>query len=182
MKIPIAIFFLAVLVSNVACMGQPFEDATAPTVTQQQDEPAVVATSTPNVIPSPATESAREERLTPDPIDLPEPIPTQIPETPVTSEAPAELVEEMIADLAQRLDVAVEQIAVLRAEEVIWPDGALGCPQPGQVYTQAQVRGYHVTLGAGDDAYDYHANQRGYFIFCEQTVTGTRPPAGTPAE
>ncbi len=38
MKIPIAIFFLAVLVSNVACMGQPLEDATAPTATQQQDE------------------------------------------------------------------------------------------------------------------------------------------------
>ncbi|WP_418605475.1 hypothetical protein [Georgenia sp. SUBG003] len=36
-----------------------------------------------------------------------------------------------------------------------WNDGSLGCPEPGTVYTQALVDGYHVVLEAGGERYDY---------------------------
>lgn len=178
MKIRFVFWFPILLLFTVACDGQALEETVTQPVTPAADAP--VATPTPAAIPSATRESTREERLTPDATDLPEPIPTEIPETPVTSEAPTELVEEMTADLAQRLDVAVEQITVLRAEEVIWPDGALGCPQPGEVYTQAQVPGYRVTLVVDDQEYNYHANRSGYFVLCEQTAPDIRPPSGTP--
>jgi hypothetical protein len=37
---------------------------------------------------------------------------------------------------------------VVQAEAVTWPDGALGCPEPGIVYTQALVPGYWVVVEA----------------------------------
>ncbi|HSM55502.1 MAG TPA: hypothetical protein VK879_05035 [Candidatus Sulfomarinibacteraceae bacterium] len=195
MKIRFFFLFLAVLLFTVACAGQPPEETAAPpSVTATRDEPAAAISATPTSTatsltdtsptdaPSPTTGADREARLTPQPTGLPDLVPTPVPETPVTSEAPPELVEEMMADLARRLDVPVEQITVLRAEEVVWPDGALGCPQPGEVYTQALVPGYRVTLIVDDRAHNYHANRSGYFILCEQMVPDVGPPAGTPTD
>ena len=48
-----------------------------------------------------------------------------------------------------------------------WPDGSLGCPQPGQVYTQALVDGYHVVLDADGDELDYRVGSGGSFNLCE---------------
>lgn len=42
--------------------------------------------------------------------------------------------------------LTTEDIANLRIRSVDWPDGSLGCPQPGQEYTQAVVKGYFVSF------------------------------------
>jgi len=86
---------------------------------------------------------------------------------PVTGEVPDDLLQEMVDDLSQRLDVSAAAISVQRAEEVVWRDGSLGCPMPGRMYTQALVPGYRVTLAAGAQRYNYHANDSGYFFLCE---------------
>jgi hypothetical protein len=49
---------------------------------------------------------------------------------------------------------------------VTWPDGSLGCPQPGVNYTMALVPGYRIRVRAGERVLDYHASQRGYFVLC----------------
>ncbi len=69
----------------------------------------------------------------------------------------------------QRTGGAKSDIKVLRAEAITWPDGSMGCPQPGQVYTQATVNGYWVILGHAGREYDYRAAASGYFVLCERT-------------
>ena len=47
-----------------------------------------------------------------------------------------------------------------------WPDGSLGCPQPGINYTMALVPGYQIIVRAGEQRLDYHATRRGHFVLC----------------
>jgi hypothetical protein len=61
------------------------------------------------------------------------------------------------ADLARRLGVDPEELEVISTEQVEWPDGSLGCPQPGMSYTQALEDGSKVVLGHDDRVYVYHA-------------------------
>jgi hypothetical protein len=92
------------------------------------------------------------------------------PSEAVTGEVPLELLSEIIADLANRLDIKPDAIAVARDEAVVWNDGSLGCAQPGLFYTQAQVDGYWVVLQVGENSYDYRATSKGYFTLCENPL------------
>lgn len=85
----------------------------------------------------------------------------------VTGEVPAELLESILSDLMAREGLQREAIEVERGESVIWSDGALGCPEPGVMYTQAQVQGYWVVLRAGDRQFDYRASEKGQFRRCK---------------
>ena len=51
--------------------------------------------------------------------------------------------------------VPVDQVTVVSAETVTFPDGSLGCPQPGMAYTQIPVDGYRIVATAGGTTYDY---------------------------
>lgn len=62
-------------------------------------------------------------------------------------------------DLAQRLDLPLEEIDRLAFEFKEWPDGSLGCPQPGMNYTQVPQDGYLIRLQAGDKVYNYHGGR-----------------------
>jgi hypothetical protein len=62
-----------------------------------------------------------------------------------------------VDDLAGRLGVDATTIAVLEVEEVVWPDGAFGCPQPGRVYSQILTEGLRILLGHGGDEFAYHS-------------------------
>lgn len=88
-------------------------------------------------------------------------------EAPATGEVPTELLGEILADAASRTGMRESQIVIARAEQTTWPDGALGCPEPGQVYTQALVEGYQVVLEAADERLDYRATSSGSFRLCE---------------
>lgn len=65
-------------------------------------------------------------------------------------------VETAAADLADAEGVARSDIEVVAAERVTWPDGALGCPAPDQLYTMALVEGYRIVLGVAGDEVAYH--------------------------
>jgi len=58
-------------------------------------------------------------------------------------------VTEAVTDLAARLDIDESDITVTANERVTWPDGSLGCPQPGMAYTQMLVDGSLVVLEFG---------------------------------
>ena len=60
----------------------------------------------------------------------------------------------IISDLTTR-GVPADSVALVSARSVTWNDGALGCPQPGQSYTQAQVPGMQVVVSVGTVTYDY---------------------------
>lgn len=99
----------------------------------------------------------------------PPPEPTAGP--PATAELPAPGADEptdpgtnrppevaaAMADLADHLGIAVEDVTVVSYEDVTWPDGALGCPEPGKMYTQAVVEGRRIVLAHDGTEYAYHA-------------------------
>ncbi len=64
-------------------------------------------------------------------------------------------------DAARRSGVGTDRTTVLLAEPVTWPDGSLGCPEPGRLYTQALVPGWRIRIAAGADTHAYHASARG---------------------
>jgi len=66
------------------------------------------------------------------------------------------IVRAALADLAGRLDVETDQIAVLAARAVTWPDSSLGCPEPGVQYLQRITDGALVVLEVGGRRYQYH--------------------------
>lgn len=80
----------------------------------------------------------------------------------------APLVEQAKADLAARLGIAVDEITVVSAEAVVWPDGSLGCPQPGMAYTQVLVEGAKIVLWAEGRTWPYHAGGERSPFLCDQ--------------
>jgi hypothetical protein len=89
------------------------------------------------------------------------------------------LINKAIADLAQRLTVPVNDIVLLEATSVVWPDGSLGCPQEGMQYAQVLTPGYLIRLKSGDQEYEYHSSKESTVIYCENP---TLPVPGTPGD
>lgn len=83
--------------------------------------------------------------------------------------------ETAVADLAASEDVDPERIEVVTAEEVTWADGALGCPEPDRLYTQALVPGYRVVLAVDGEEVHYHGAVGDTATRCDDP----EPPAET---
>lgn len=76
---------------------------------------------------------------------------------PALADEPA--VVAAVNDFAAAEGVDAADVRVVSVAEVTWPDGALGCPAPGELYTQALVPGYDVALAAGLATARYHTNR-----------------------
>jgi len=86
------------------------------------------------------------------------------------------MVSAALADAARRAPSGAPAPTLISAEPVTWPDGSLGCPMPGRVYTMALVRGYRIRIQSGADALDYHAGARGLPFLCPPgRATGAAP-------
>jgi hypothetical protein len=87
------------------------------------------------------------------------------------------LIDKAIADLAQRLTISPNEVILVEATSVVWPDSSLGCPQKGMVYAQVLTPGYLIRLDSGNQQYEYHAGKGTSVIYCEHP---TPPLSGTP--
>lgn len=87
-------------------------------------------------------------------------------------------VNEAIADLSGRLGVAPEQIEVVSVEAVVWPDGGLGCPQPGMLYPQVLQDGMRIRLAVDGVIYQYHSGGRRVPFLCENPAEPAPPGIG----
>jgi len=86
------------------------------------------------------------------------------------------LIEKAKADLAQRLSISANQIDLIEAKAVTWPDASLGCPQPGMSYIQVPQDGALIVLQAVGSTYEYHnGGSRGLFL-CEKRFLKTEKP------
>lgn len=85
-----------------------------------------------------------------------------VPQSAVDSD----LVQTAIADLRTRLPDGADAIEVVSVTEVDWPDGSIGCPQPGMVYTQAIVNGTKIVLRHDGVTYDYHRGGSRPVFYC----------------
>lgn len=109
--------------------------------------------------------------------------PTTMANTTIgSSRPPADqaVVDAALADLSQRLAVPAGQIEVESFGRVTWSDGSLGCPKPGEVYTQALVDGSRVILAHGGDTYDYHAGSDDQPFLCERPTVSSGPGLTVP--
>jgi hypothetical protein len=78
-----------------------------------------------------------------------------------------QLIETARQDLATRLGIDPGQIDLVEFQAVVWPDGSLGCPQPGVAYSQVQVEGLLIRLRAQDHVYAYHSGGGRALFLCE---------------
>lgn len=100
------------------------------------------------------------------PIELPSGMPTGDGEIP-----PADIEDAAVAAAAEHAGVDPSEVHIVQASHVTWPDGSLGCPEPGSVYTQALVPGWWIILDAGGKTVDVRATDNGSAKVCE----GFRP-------
>jgi hypothetical protein len=85
------------------------------------------------------------------------------------------LVLQAKEDLAQRLSIQVDQIDLVELKAVVWPDGGLGCPEPGVVYAQVQQEGLLIRLRAGKRIYPYHSGGGTLPFLCTQAIADDTP-------
>lgn len=141
----VAVLLLTTL--SAACTGNSNRSAAAAEPASAEDRKAVMENESRKMPPQRAP---GEERQTPQ----------------ASGEVPPQLLAIFQDDLARRALVKPDAITVVSATEQQWSDGAMGCPQPGQMYTQMIVPGYRVVLQANGDRYTYHSDRRGNFILC----------------
>ena len=81
--------------------------------------------------------------------------------------------------LAQRLDVPPDSVKVSSARQVTWRSGALGCPEPGMIYTDALVPGSVIYLQVDNMVHAYHAKFAGEPFYCpRERVEAPAPEEG----
>lgn len=83
------------------------------------------------------------------------------------------------SNLAERLDVDESEINVVDARRVTWPNGAMGCPEPDMMYTQALVEGFFILLEAEQERHAYHAGRDGRPFYCPAERSQRPRPTGS---
>jgi hypothetical protein len=92
--------------------------------------------------------------------------PTPAEERPIQGELPQRILDPILKEAASLANVTREQLVIVRAQSVVWNDGSLGCPEPGQMYTQALINGYWVVIEAAGQTYDFRVDAGGRFHLC----------------
>ena len=165
--IRLALAVLAPLLMLLAACIPQIANNPSPSITPTPTTTPQTASPTVSIKPTTTTQSEgtidRTVRPTPELVDEPV-MPTS--GTPVVGEVPLDMLDAIIADLAESLDISAEEITVVQAREVEWNDGSLGCPQPGMMYIQVITPGFRVVLLAKDQMFDYHTDTNTRFILC----------------
>ena len=167
-----------ILLFGVLLLGGCNAALTTVTTTPLPLPTALQATPGSSDTPAP-TETPTETPMLPAPLASPtlaphhpatlRPLPTIIVRaSPVNPDTNMEgLVTQARADLAARLGVAASTITVLSAQTVEWPDGSLGCPKPGFMYSQIVTPGVLIVLQANGQTFEYHGT-RARVSLCEK--------------
>lgn len=91
---------------------------------------------------------------------------TDIPNFPTPIEPEMQqLIAQAKADLARRLSIKPEEIELVEARQVDWPDSSLGCPEPGGEYLHVWIVGELIVLRVENHVFEYHSgNNRPPFL------------------
>jgi len=156
---------LAVLTSGCGSAGttmlNDIQAEPSPMLTSTGDQLEVDASSS---ISGPSTETPKKDG-------------SQMSQTvPSSASGLQSLIEEAKEELAKELSIVITQIKLLEAQEVVWSDSSLGCPQPGMRYKQVPEDGVLIVLEALGIVYEYHyGGSRGLFL-CERVFKDTSTP------
>jgi hypothetical protein len=106
--------------------------------------------------------------------------PTRIPDALTESPQPqgTAVRRAVVSDAAKRFNVAESAVVLVRAEQVTWSDGSLGCFERGVFYTQNLVPGYLVVAKTSAGELAYHTDARSQAKSCGTGLpTRARRPA-----
>lgn len=92
--------------------------------------------------------------------------PAATPAASTPADVPPARWQAILDDLSGRGVTATPTLT--SAKKVTWNSGALGCPKPGAMYTQALVDGLHVLVSAGGVTYDYRFGTGDQPVLCEK--------------
>jgi hypothetical protein len=81
----------------------------------------------------------------------------------------AAVVDAAKTDAASHLGVSRDTLQVEQVQQREWPDSSLGCPQPGQLYSQVVTPGYLVVINAAGKRLEYHTDDRARVMLCRET-------------
>lgn len=87
--------------------------------------------------------------------------------TPISDPTAAAMARLAQQDLASRLGVAADTVAVTGVTPTEWPDSGLGCAVPGEMSLQVITPGYRLLLSSGGKAYTYHTDSSRSVVLCE---------------
>jgi WD40 repeat protein len=103
----------------------------------------------------------------------------------VLAQQPPDSINTVLSDLSQRLGetVTFENLDNWLFSGETFPDSSLGCPQPGQLYSQVLTSGVQFLLEYKGVSYDYRVSADGRLvILCSSTeVVPPCPPPDDPA-
>lgn len=132
--------------------------------------------------PTQPTPADRSERLTPGAMPgSVDPVPQETAAPPVVEALPDAVMTSVMSTLQENAGITADatEVNLIRAEAVVWPDGSLGCPEPGVMYTQALVEGYWVVMEIDGETYDFRINDNGFAKLCNNAL---QAPLGGPID
>lgn len=169
--------YLVLAVVLAACAAPAVEPGTSeapvssePSVTETsvtEPETSTTVEETTTTTPTTTTMPSSEDTVIPKPPPERVPPPSPPPVEVGDGEVPAAYLAAVVADAAERAGVSADEVSVLEATAVVWSDGSLGCPEPGQSYIQMLIDGYRVVVSAGGRTLDYRLDGEGSFFVCE---------------
>jgi len=148
-------------------------------VTQEREQPAAMAAQVPAEAPArdeapalakalaPAT--AAESRAAPSSLAGADAVAGQ-----AIDGLPPQIEALVKADAARRTGIEPEQVAIVAATAVTWPDGAIGCRRPGELAIQVLTPGYRVDVDAAGKHFVYHTDTHAQIRVCR-----TQEPDGS---
>ena len=74
-----------------------------------------------------------------------------------------------VQDAAARLGVAANELSVQQVEAREWGDSSLGCPQPGNLYSQIVTPGFVIVLNSRGKQLEYHSDTRARVVLCRES-------------
>lgn len=152
--------------------------------------PAVSSTpSVPTATPAPPTATPLPPTVTPAPptkgaISAPplvsSPIMSPTAGSGDTASVPKEAMTAVVNDLKNRgnANVVESDVKVTTFDAVEFPDGSLGCPAPGTMYSQVLTPGFKMGVTYNGKSYDYRINARGFRAVLCDAASGQ--PVGKP--
>jgi hypothetical protein len=104
--------------------------------------------------------------MTPTPQPTKANLPANLPQPAPTGQGAERVIQLARQDLAQKLNVPIDEIREVSVEAVEWPDTSLGCPQPGMMYAQVITPGFRVVLAAKGQTVEYHTDSGRRVVSC----------------
>jgi len=90
------------------------------------------------------------------------------PGTPEGPELPSNVEPRVKEALSARTGVAVEEIEVVEAERMEWPDACLGVAEEGEACAEVITPGWEITLRAEGEEYVFRTDERADVIRMEE--------------